>query len=604
MSERTFETAPNPWPRALFALVILASIATASGWYIWNRAPSLEVAVDDKPKSTPPTTIGGVERFSTWPKDTTPDLVFVLSGQTYGYLSPCGCSRPQKGGLERRANFMDSLRAKNWPVVGLDLGDIAPPKGVTRQNLLKYRAAMQSLSSMGYVAVGLGEYDFATQLFDLLSTYTLNNPNKPPIVLSANLLGVQRDMAGKVTKAYTREEFFPGGDAKDRPMVEAFEVVAQPSRPAFAVVSVIGPTVAEKIVASDKQYDFPRDKDGTATSAVAIQNALTKIEAHPAKPQFRVLMYVGKFEEAKNAAIAFPQFQMILCQSDDSEPPAFPTVVNNGKTQIIQVGHKGQSIGVVGLFRSATGYDLKYQLIQLGEEYLTPEGPEAEKNHAVLGILQKYAQEVKDQDLLAVHVAKQIQHSVQVQHPEAKVSYVGPETCAKCHPAEFGVWSKSKHSHAYEALEEKYSKRPTLRQFDGECLVCHTTGMEYQTGFQSAVKTPQLKHNSCENCHGPGSAHAANPNDKKFLASLSPWKTKPTDKLPDLETMAKLAKLKEIDRGSVKIAPEQKAVADVVYSICRKCHDGENDPKFDLYEYMPKVYHSNLKNAGLPFGTK
>src|SRR5438105_3846482 len=34
------------------------------------------------------------------------DLCLILSGQMYGYLQPCGCSRPQVGGLERRFELM------------------------------------------------------------------------------------------------------------------------------------------------------------------------------------------------------------------------------------------------------------------------------------------------------------------------------------------------------------------------------------------------------------------------------------------------------------------------------------------------------------------
>src|SRR6476646_7006724 len=52
--------------------------------------------------------------FATWPRDTKPDAVLVITGQTYGYLQPCGCSRPQIGGLERRANFIAGLKAKGW----------------------------------------------------------------------------------------------------------------------------------------------------------------------------------------------------------------------------------------------------------------------------------------------------------------------------------------------------------------------------------------------------------------------------------------------------------------------------------------------------------
>ena len=608
--DRTSDAPPAGVPRATAVAVAVAAIACVVAATLFARSATVSTAAvaGDPPAETTPAgkelTVGGLKLFSTWPADQAPDLAFVLTGQTYGYVSPCGCTSPQKGGLERRANLIDSLRAKGWPVVGLDLGDLAAEKGVHKQNLLKYRTTMKSLAEMGYVAVGLGEADFTAQLFELLTTYTLNSPGKPPLVLAANLLGVQRDMGGKVSKAYGLGEFFPGGDAKDRPMVEAFEVVARPSRPPFAVVSVVGPGVADKVVAVDKQFDFPRDAKGVAVVEAAIRDALAKIDRHPARPQFRVLLYVGKLDEAKAAASAFPQFQLVLCQSDDSEPPTYPTPANDGRTQIVQVGHKGQSVGVVGLFKSAAGFDLKYQLVPLGEEYLTPPGEEAAKKNATLQLLEEYARAVKDENLLAIHTAKQIQHATQISHPDAKPTYTGAAACAQCHAAEFAKWSTTKHSHAYEALEK--ATRPGLRQFDGECLVCHTTGMEYQAGFKDATRTPLLKNNGCENCHGPGSAHAAKPNDKGLLASLSPWKRQPGDRLPDPETMEAVGKVREVDRGALtsKLTASQRSVADHVFGMCRKCHDGENDPKFDLYTYMPKVYHSNLKAAGLPPGAK
>src|SRR5262245_61436935 len=59
--------------------------------------------------------------FREWPK---PDFVLLLSGQQHGYVLPCGCSRPQYGGLERRYNFLKSLEQRGWPVVAVDLGDV------------------------------------------------------------------------------------------------------------------------------------------------------------------------------------------------------------------------------------------------------------------------------------------------------------------------------------------------------------------------------------------------------------------------------------------------------------------------------------------------
>jgi hypothetical protein len=44
---------------------------------------------------------------------------------------------------------------------------------------------------------------------------------------------------------------------------------------------------------------------------------------------------------------------------------------------------------------------LHYQLVPLGEEFLTQETPEAEKANAVLPLLEEYARQVKDRDFLA-----------------------------------------------------------------------------------------------------------------------------------------------------------------------------------------------------------
>ena len=41
-----------------------------------------------------------------------------------------------------------------------------------------------------------------------------------------------------------------------------------------------------------------------------------------------------------------------------------------------------------------------------------------------------------------------------------------------------------------------------------------------------------------------------------------------------------------------------------IAAVCMRCHDGDNDPKFDAWTYLPKIYHSNLKQAGLPGNIK
>ncbi len=57
--------------------------------------------------------------------------------------------------------------------------------------------------------------------------------------------------------------------------------------------------------------------------------------------------------------------------------------------------------------------------------------------------------------------------------------------------------------------------------FDAECVTCHTTGFEYNSGWQSPAETPHLAGNQCENCHGPGSKHAAEPDNADFRELMS-----------------------------------------------------------------------------------
>jgi hypothetical protein len=255
------------------------------------------------------------------------------------------------------------------------------------------------------------------------------------------------------------------------------------------------------------------------------------------------------------------------------------------------------------VYRKGDQFELKYQLVPLGEEYLTPPDPQAAKAHKVLQLLEEYTLEVKKQDLLALFTARPLQHPAQIQNPNANLVFVGSEACKSCHPGEYKQYAETKHSHAYDALE-KIAKRPENRQFDGECIICHTVGFEYQGGYRNANESAHLKHVGCENCHGPGSGHRANPTDPRFLALMSPWKTAPDDKLPSKALLEELAAKKPLDRGSIRVPEKQARVMNTVRGMCMKCHDHENDPKFDFEAYMPHIYHSNMKAAGLPAGAK
>ena len=114
----------------------------------------------------------------------TPDLVIVVSGQLHGYLDPCGCSEPQYGGLIRRQTFIDELKAKHWPVVGVDLGELPALTGIRRQRELKLQYTMKALDVMGYRAVGLGKHEMAMPLIDALAQHSIDHATPRPLASS------------------------------------------------------------------------------------------------------------------------------------------------------------------------------------------------------------------------------------------------------------------------------------------------------------------------------------------------------------------------------------------------------------------------------------
>jgi hypothetical protein len=597
------------WVRFLALTAVLVAAAAGTGFWMLNRdtdpptrstkpAPDHDTA--DPPASAQPLgptakpfEVGGRPLFADWPKEN-PDLVIVVSAQTFGYLSPCGCSRPQFGGLERRYNLIAGLKKKGWEVIGVDAGDLAPKPGtgLSDQARLKYAYGMMALKEMGYVAVAAGKTEFQNGLLELLGQYTVNNADQRPIVLAANVAGAERDATGKVTKTTPREQLFAVKD--HRPMVEDVEVAAG-AKVSVGVVGVVAPSVGGEVAAKDPSFDFDKP-------AAAVPAALKKLAADKAKPELKILLYQGSEGEAMQAAKDNPEFQLVVVGGETAEgvAPLMPRAVGN--TQVINVGHKGMNVGLVGVFKTANGLDLRYQLVPLGEEYLTPEKPEeVAKTHPVLQLLEKYTGEVKQKNLLAKATddKKRGLHVAQVQNEKADLKYVGAQACAKCHANEVKKWGETKHSHAYEALEK--AKRPALRQYDPECVSCHTTGFAYQTGFVDEVKTKNLLHNGCENCHGPGSGHAAKPNDKDLLKALAPWKFGDKDnKLPDLKRLEEIATLPESERGKVQLDARTQRLKNTLTAMCMQCHDGDNDPKFDFWTYMPKVYHSGLKQSDLP----
>jgi hypothetical protein len=425
---------------------------------------------------------------------------------------------------------------------------------------------MKALKALDYAAIGLGEFDFKLPLIDGLTRTLLNDMNAYPRVLSANLTN--------------RAQNYPHPEKPNESMIGDVAIAGGKNGvPTVGIIAWTGPSVAKALQQANINDTFDR-KDAV------LKAHLQKLDL--AKAELKLLLYQGDHTSALTIPKLMPgAFDVILCLCEEEAPPAAPDVI--GKTLVVRVGHRGRHLGIVGAFRTGNAdkpFDLQYQLLEVGEEFETPKGQEA--NNPILRLLDDYAAAVKNQNFLSVYPRGQ--HPVTLRFPQQKPEFVGSDKCKDCHQAEFGIWQASKHSHAYDSLA-KLATKPANRQYDPECVRCHTVGFGYVTGFVDATKTPKLKDVGCENCHGPGSLHVANPKNPQSLATQSPWKTNPKDRLPGVDV---------VEKGFEAMKPPEQAIFNRVNDVCQKCHDTDNDPGFKFQTFWPKIVHGKNVVPAVP----
>jgi 2',3'-cyclic-nucleotide 2'-phosphodiesterase (5'-nucleotidase family) len=73
--------------------------------------------------------------------------------------------------------------------------------------------------------------------------------------------------------------------------------------------------------------------------------------------------------------------------------------------------------------------------------------------------------------------------------------------CAPCHSEQVEQWQTTDHAKAYETLVKN------SKQYDPNCLRCHTTRFEQPKGFSMEQQQPSLVNVGCENCHGFAEDH-------------------------------------------------------------------------------------------------
>jgi|GEM_PF-1223226 len=454
------------------------------------------------------------------------DLALVLSGREGGQLKPCGCSSPQRGGLPRRAALLDDVRKVAKGVAVVSIGDALGRGTLPAQAELKAELFRGALTTLGYDAMLLSPEDLLPSAAALTQVYDgpAGTPRPPRNVMLR---------ASGALAALARV------DPVQRFVVDGLVVRA---------VSVVDPTlqgllveevgVAEAVVPPAAALDvLPREAGLLVVAAHTLREDLATIAAKAATKADLVVVVDVLGEAARRTGEKERPFVSPLLVTFDAH---------------------GKEVAVVRLRRREGGFTVAWDPVALDPAY---DGGASASRDVVDRLFGVYRRNVRAADLLAAVPAV----------PDEGPTYVGAAACAPCHAAIVESWQGTAHAFALETLERAdYDADP-------ECIGCHVVGwgrdptrawQRVASGFASASATAGLAAVQCEACHGPASAHVADPGDRtRFGPARTPgkvWKTP--------------------DRGT-----------------CASCHDPENSVGFQAAgafpRYLERVDHREVPSA-------
>lgn len=464
-----------------------------------------------------------------------PTFRLLVVTDVKGYLAPCGCQSRPLGGVDKLATALARARADHVPTLFVAAGDLlfdgAGHAGVegpdaATQEVWKAETLVQILGRLGLAAAAPGRADFANgaDMFVRLAR-------------SARfaVLGASVSVA-EPASAYT---------------------------PPPALVKDVGGTRVGVIGVADLAGPSGALPDGvTATGTAVARATAAAARARHDGAEVVVALVTGSRRTAREIARAVPSIDFVVEGGLDDADVGPPTVVSNAV--MLHAARQGHGLLVVDVYRrparsaadssawqdvgdwsvrterarldgriadlrariaawernkATNPTELAQQRARLTElerdkAALRPGelrsngfaarwdelGPEVRADRSVTAMLAAYDSRVNE------HNRRVFADVVAPDPAPGQARYVGSDSCAQgqCHGEAYAQWRATPHGRAYETLVTVH------KQFNLSCVSCHVTGYG-QPGGSTVVHVENLIDVGCENCHGPGSLHVANP---------------------------------------------------------------------------------------------
>lgn len=381
-----------------------------------------------------------------------PDRLVILSTtDVKGKTSPCGCHTP-KGGLARRASFVDSIRVEHGQVMLVDAGGYFPETD-PQQPAGPYM--LEEMARLGTDVVGVGDRDLR---FGLATLRDAARAAKLPVVCA--------NLTERATK-----------------------------RPAFAATYL-------KKVGSVKVgvFGLITDKSDLGPSRDAL------VAGEPTAAATRAVAELKK----QGATVIVLLSQLGKVESEDlvTAVEGIDVVIVGRNVPLLE---KGRMIGsTVAAYGGEQGWYLGRTLVNLdpqrrvtsAENDMFMLGPDVLSEPTVLGRVKGFEDRLNEQ-LRLQEKQKAVQESVgqRDEGTESPEHYVGAEVCGRCHTSEHAQWLTTAHARAWQTLvDQKKDATP-------ECVKCHVVGFQQPGGFHTSADAAKLGNVQCENCHGMGTQH-------------------------------------------------------------------------------------------------
>jgi hypothetical protein len=392
--------------------------------------------------------------FGCGPKDDQSRLqpvTIVVSGDTGGWISPCGCASNQSGGLLRRGTYLKQLR-KQGPVVYLDAGGAG--LGAGKYDRLKFEAILRGEKEMGVAAHNLGQNE---------------------LWMGPQFLSNMKEATGiPFVSTNVRTAF---GETIGQPIIR----VETEGGSALLVMGVISPSVTP----NGYRIDPPRK---------SILDALKQREAN----DFVVVLAYMPADELRQLAEELPEVDAVI------GGPTGQAIAPNSVGPVTLASATNQGKFLVQLTVPSPGEQVTGEVVEMRDEW--KDDPDQVENLARFrGVVA--AESFGKDDLVFPRVAADLallRENDWLARRDLRVA--GTSQCRQCHVDDCKSWSRSAHAHAFASLEN------TGAHVDPYCQQCHTTGFGLPEGFVSFKDSSKdLQNVGCESCHGPSLGHALDP---------------------------------------------------------------------------------------------